>query len=389
MPQRRPVYLDHNSTTPLDPRVAAVMEEVAREYPGNPESAHGAGRRARARLEEARAALAAAIGAASEDVIFTSGGTESDNLAVFGAARALSPRGRHLVTSEIEHPAVREAFGVLESGGFVVSRLPVNRLGLVDPAALPGALRPDTIFASVMLANNETGAIQPVREIAATCREAGVTFHTDAVQALGKVPVDVGELGVDLLSAAAHKLYGPRGIGLLYRRPGIRLAPVLVGGRQEGGLRPGTVPVALAAGFARAIQIALEDLEDEGRRLRGLTEDLFARLAERIPGLGRNGPSRRRLPNTLNVTVPGAGGEAILIALDREGFQVATGSACATGAALPSHVLRAMGYTPAEVSSSIRLSLGRSTTETGLHDLAHALGEISARLRKVSGGDFP
>lgn len=379
-------YFDANATTPLDPRVAEEMTRVARDFPGNPSSAHGAGRAARAVLEDARERIAAHLEADPRGLVFTSGGTEANNLAILGAAQ-LAGSG-HVVTSAVEHPSVLRVVERLGREGFETTKLPVDGEGRTDPAALAAALRPDTFLATVMLANNETGTIHPVAALAAAARERGVPFHADAVQGVGKIPVSVRDLGVDLLSAGAHKLGGPRGVGLLWIRPGTRVGPILAGGRQEGGLRPGTVPVALAAGFAKALDLAVDEREERTTRLKRLRE----RLAEGILALGdvrRNSPRDGCLPNTLNVTVRGASGEALLIALDREGFCVATGSACASGSALPSHVLGAMGLDPREVTSSIRLSLHAGTEERDVDDLLAALAPIAARLRAVSGPREP
>lgn len=375
-------YLDANATAPLEPRVAEEISRVARDCPGNPSSAHGAGRAARAVLEDARERIAAHLDADPRGIVFTSGGTEANNLAIFGAARLAG--GGHIVTSAVEHPSVLRAVERLEADGFEVTKLPVDAEGRADPAALASALRPDTFLATVMLANNETGTILPVADLAAAARERDVPFHTDAVQGVGKIPVSVRDLGVDLLTAGSHKIGGPLGVGLLWVRPGTRVAPILAGGSQEGGLRPGTTPVALAAGFATALDLAMAGREERAARLGRLRE----RLAAGFLALGdvrRNSPRKRCLPNTLNVTVRGASGEALLIALDREGFRVATGSACASGSALPSHVLTAMGLGTGDVTSSLRLSLHAGTTEREVEDLLAVLPGIAARLREVSG----
>lgn len=377
----RPAYFDHNATSPLDPRVATVMERVYREVPGNPESAHSLGRQARRELEAARAGLAKGIGARPRQIIFTSGGTESDNLALWGAALAARGERRHLVVSAVEHPAVLDTARGLERTGYDVTYLPVDPQGLPSIEDLEATIGPDTFLVSIMLANNETGALLPVREMAAVVAERGIPFHTDAVQALGKIPVDVDDLGVDLLSAAAHKLGGPRGVGFLYRRDGTPLSPVTGGGTQEEGLRPGTPVTALAAGFARALEVAREEMDATATRLLALTGRLRAGLDERIPDISWNGPAEPRLPNTLNLTVHGAGGEPMLMGLDREGFCVSTGSACSTGAALPSSVLTAMGLDPDEVSSSLRLSLGPTNTEDEVEAFLEALPPLVARLR--------
>jgi len=380
----RTVYFDHNATAPLDPRVAAEMCRVYGEVPGNPESAHSLGREARQELEAARRTLAAGIGANAWDIVFTSGGTESDNLALWGTALALGHERRHLVVSAVEHPAILDTARGLEKSGYDVTWLPVDDDGIPRTEDLADAIGPDTFLVSVMLANNETGAILPVREMAAIAKERGVLFHTDAVQAVGKVPVDVDDLGVDLLSAAAHKLGGPRGVGLLYRRRGTPLRPVTGGGTQEDGLRPGTPVTALAVGFATALTVATDEMETTSAELRRLTERLRNGIEAAIDDIRWNGPSRHRLPNTLNLTVHGAGGEAMLMGLDRQGFCVSTGSACATGSALPSPVLTAMGLPPNDVSSSLRLSLGPTNTEAEVEAFLDTLPGLVAMLRGLS-----
>jgi cysteine desulfurase len=377
------VYFDANATTPIDPRVAAEMARVERETPGNPSSAHRAGRAARAGLEDARERIAARIGARPREIVFTSGGTESINLALRG--RALAAGAGRLVTTAVEHPATLRTAGALERLGFAVTRLPVDADGRPELAAFDAALGDDTFLASVMLANNETGTILPVAELAGAARARGVLFHTDAVQALGKIPVDVERLGVDLLSAGAHKIGGPRGIGFLYVRGGTRIEPVLTGGSQEHGLRPGTVPVSLAAGFAAALDLAAEEAETRTAALTALRDRLRTGIEEGVPGVEWNSPAPGGLPNTLNLTVRGVSGEALLIALDQEGICIATGSACASGSALPSHVLTAMGRSVRDVTSSIRISLFPGNTAREAERFLAVLPGIVARLRAVSG----
>jgi len=377
-------YFDHNATTPIHPRVADEISRVSLEFPGNPASPYAAGRAARKRLEEARELVAGLLGAETAEVIFTSGGTEADNLAVMGAFRAAGRTDGHLVTTKIEHPAVLGAAEILEIEGAGVTRLDVDREGLLTVADFEAALRPETVLVSIMLANNETGAILPIPEMAGLARERGIVFHTDAVQAIGKIPVRLDDLGVDLLAVAAHKFRGPRGIGALLVRTGVPVRPMLVGGHQEGGLRPGTAMVALAAGLGAALEIAVSDLDGKSRLLWERTGRLLAGLRESIDGIVLNGPESDRLPNTLNLTIPGVGGEALLIALDREGYAIATGSACATGSALPSHVLTAMGLPKEAVSSSIRVSLGATTTDEDVDRLLASLPAAVERLRAVS-----
>lgn len=379
------VYLDHNATTPLDPRVLEAMARAAADFPGNPESPHQAGREARSCLARAQRSIAAAIGAEPSEIIFTGGGTESCNLAVLGGSRARAPRGRHIVTTSVEHLAVLQSAKALEAEGFTVDRLPVDRDGIPDPDRFRAALREDTVLVSVMLANNETGTLLPVRDLAAIAAERKISFHTDAVQALGKIPVSVDDLGVDLLSGAAHKFYGPKSGGFLYVRRKTPLVPILHGGHQQDGLRPGTVDVPSAVGLATALELATDEMRDRTDHLDGLIRRLQAGLLA-IPGVTLNGPADGRLPGTLNVTVRNIAAEALVIALDREGFAVGTGSACATGAALPSHVLSAMGRTPREVTSSIRLSPGRGTGPADIARLLQVFPTIVERLAAISSG---
>jgi len=359
------------------------MCRVYADVPGNPESAHCYGREARWELSKARRTLAEGIGANDRDIILTSGGTESDNLALWGTALALGHERRHLVVSAIEHPAILNTARQLEKSGYDLTWLPVNDMGLPDPRDLEEAITSDTFLVSIMLANNETGAILPIRELAAIAGDRSVPFHTDAVQAVGKIPVDVDDLGVDLLSAAAHKLGGPRGVGLLYRRPGTPLRPITGGGIQEDGLRPGTPVTALAAGFASALSLAIEEMDERREHLTALTKRLRSGIEANIDRVRWNGPADGRLPNTLNLTIQGVGGEAMLMGLDREGYCVSTGSACATGSALPSPVLTAMGLSPEAVASSLRLSLGPTNTEAEVQGFLEALPVVVARVRGV------
>lgn len=381
-----PVYFDHNSTSPVDPRVLEEMERVVRETPGNPESAHAMGRAARFELEAARERLAGHLGARPEEIVFTSGGTESNNMVLWGTAIALGSRQRHLIISGVEHPAVFRTAEHIEETGYKVSRLPVDGEGIPNAADLEEVLSPETFLASVMLANNETGAILPVKELAPVATGRGVLFHTDAVQAIGKIPFRVDDLGVDLLTAAAHKVGGPRGIGLLFIRKDTPIKPIAGGGEQEFGMRPGTVSTALAAGFAKAVDLAVAEMEDRREHLLDLTNRLAEGIFESIRSVRRNGPEINRLPNTLNITVHGVAGESILMALDREGFCLSTGSACTTGSALPSHVLTAMGLSREEVTSSVRLSLGPQNTKEEVDRFLDLFPGIVKRLRAIARG---
>ena len=374
------VYLDHNATTPVDPRVVDAMLPFLREQYGNPSSLHWFGQRARAAVEEARASVAALVGAEPADVVFTASGSESDNMAVRGvAARAKEPR-RGVVVSAIEHHAVLNTAKGLREDGVPVAVVRAAASGLVDLDDLAAKVDSSTALVSLMLANNETGVVQPVAEAARLARERGALAHCDAVQAAGKVKVDVRALGVDLLTLSAHKLYGPKGIGCLVVRRGTPMAPLVRGGGQERNRRAGTENVAGIVGFGAAARLAAEGLEAETARVAALRDRLEARLLA-LPGAERNGDGPR-LPNTTNVSFAGAEAEGLLIALDLEGVAVSTGAACAAGAVEPSHVLRAMGFAPERVQSSLRLSLGRSTTQADVDRAADVIAAVLARLRK-------
>jgi cysteine desulfurase len=371
------IYLDHNATTRPNPAVVDALAWAAEQAWGNPSTLYHAGRAARAVLDAGRARVARLLGAPDPaQVIFTSGGTEADALALFGVLRGPGRGRRHLVTTMAEHKAVLRSSARLEAEGFAVTYLPVDGAGRVDPEDVRKALRPDTALVSVLLANNEVGTVNPVAEIAAACREAGVSVHTDAVQACGKIPVDVEALGVDLLSLSGHKLYGPRGIGALWVRPGTLLQPLLVGGTQERGLRAGTEPVALAHALGVAAELASSGLDADGTRIRALRDRLWVGLSEAVPGVRAHGDRKGGLPNTLNVSIPGREAEALVLALDDAGIAVGTGSACTTGDTRPSHVLLAMGVPPAEARASIRFSLGRENTTTEIDAVVEALAGI-------------
>ena len=379
----RQVYLDNSATTPVRPEVVAAMLPYLGEVAGNASSLHMFGQRAKRALEEARASVAAALGASPLEVYFTSGGTESDNQAIFGVAQALKDKGRHLITTRIEHHAVLHACQWLESQGYEVTYLPVDRQGVVDLTALREAIRPDTVLVSLMLANNEVGTVQPVQEAAAIAHERGTLLHTDAVQAVGKMPVDVNQLGVDLLSLTAHKFGGPKGVGALYVRRGTPITPLLRGGQQEGGLRPGTQNVAGVVALATALKLAVEELPSESRRLADLRDRLQAGIVERIGQVAINGHPERRLPNILNASFTGVEGESLLLALDVKGIAVSTGSACAAGSTEPSHVLRAMGLDPVLAQGSLRFSLGHATSREDVDYTLEALAEVVTTLRQV------
>ena len=378
----RPIYLDHHATTPLDPRVLDAMLPYFREDFGNASSAtHVYGWRAEAAVEDARERLAAAIGAADPaELVFTSGTTESDNLALLGVARAGRPRRDHVVTSAIEHPAVLDACDALEREGCRVTRLRVDGEGRVDLSQLAEVVDEHTALVSVGAANGEIGVLQPMREIAALCRARGVPLHSDAAQAVGKVPIDVAEQGIDLLSFCAHKLYGPKGVGALYvrgGRPRIRLEPILHGGGHEAGRRSGTLPVPLCVGFARAVELCVAECGEEAARQRGLRDGLWERLCAALPGLHRNGPAEPRLPGNLNVSFDGVRAEALLPALPE--LALSTGSACSSSSGKPSHVLTALGLPVERVRGALRIGLGRGTSADEIEIAAQRLvAEVSA-----------
>ena len=382
----RPIYLDHNATTPVDPRVIEAMLPAFTEHFGNPAShTHAYGWAAARLVERAREQIAAALGAHPDEVVFTSGATESNNLAIKGVAWSLAGRGRHLVTVATEHKAVLDPCRRLAGAGFEVTVLPVDRHGRVGPEQLAAALRPDTVLVSVMLANNETGTLQPLAAIAEACRAAGVLLHTDATQAVGKIPVDVGALGVDLLSLSGHKIYGPRGVGALIvrrRKPRLRLVPLFDGGGHEAGARSGTLNTPGIVGLARALELAAADLVEEGRRLAALRDRLHAGIVAGLDGVHENGHPTERLPNTLNLSFVGVDGNALLVGLTE--LAVSSGSACTSADPKPSHVLAALGVPPQLAAASLRFSLGRGNTGAEIDAAAAAVCRVVTGLRRGS-----
>ena len=381
-----PIYLDHQATTPCDPRVVEAMLPYFTQEFGNPASrTHGFGWRAEKAVERGREQIAELIGASARDVIFTSGATEANNLALCGAARALRERGDHLVTCRTEHRAVLDPCQALEKEGFRVTRLGVGPDGLLDLEELCAALSARTLIVSVMHANNEIGVIQPIEEIGALCRERGVLFHSDAAQSVGKLPVDVEAAGVDLLSLTAHKLYGPKGIGVLYvrrRNPRLRVVPILYGGGHERGLRSGTLPTPLCVGLGRACEIAGAEMSEESARLGALRDRLWGRLSEALEEVHLNGHPGRRLPGNLNVSFAGVEGEALLMGLPE--IAVSSGSACSSASRSPSHVLRALGLGEVRALSSVRFGIGRWNTEVEIDSAAGRVIEEVERLRELS-----
>lgn len=378
------IYFDHNATTPVRAEVLQAMLPFFRETFGNPSSVHRFGREAHQALEAARSQVAAAIRAQPEEIVFTGGGTEADNLALQGAAAASAKKGRHVITSRIEHHAVLRACQFLEKQGVAVTYLPVDREGRVSPEDVRKALREETVLISIMAANNETGVLQPIREIGALARERGVIFHTDAIQALGKVPVSVAEIPADLVSVSAHKIYGPKGVGALYIRKGTRVQPLLYGGHHEHGKRAGTENVAGIVGFGKACALAAAELGEEPARLARLRDRLHRAVVDKIEAVSLNGEGAERLPNTLNLSFAYVEGEAIVLGMDMQGVAVATGSACTSGTLEPSHVLTAMGVEAALAQGSIRFSLGRDNASEDVDFAVPALAEVVARLRAMS-----
>jgi cysteine desulfurase len=356
------IYADYNATTPLDPEVRTAMNEALDVSFGNPSSIHSAGQAARRLVDRARVQVAALLGAAPDEIIFTSGGTEADNLAVLGAAGAAPDERPGIVTCAIEHKAVLDPCAHLQQQGRMVTVLPVDRDGRVELAAVEASANANVGLFSIMLANNDTGTIQPVADIARVVQACGALVHTDAVQAAGKVPIDVKKLGVSLLSFSSHKIHGPKGAGALYVRYGARLAPLVHGGRQERTLRPGTENVPAIVGFGKACELARTRLDADARRVAGLRDHFEKQILARLHGTRINGGSER-LPNTSNIAFAGLDGEAITINLDMMGMAVSTGAACSSADKTPSHVLMAMGQTAAEARSSVRFSFGRESAD--------------------------
>jgi cysteine desulfurase len=374
----RHIYFDHNATTPVAPEVLEAVSLCLGQVYGNASSIHYFGQLAKQRLEAARRQVAALIGCAPTELVFTSGGTEANNIAVLGIARS-AVGAKHVVVSAIEHPAVLGPCAQLEREGVQVTRVRVGPSGIVDPADVRCAVRPETVLISIMHANNELGTIQPIGEIARIAHEAGVPLHVDGVQALGKIPVDVRELGADLYSMSAHKLYAPKGCGALYIRKGIKLAGIAFGGHHERDRRPGTENIPGIVGFGAAAELALNRFMDGA--LRDRLEDA---VLSRIPGTAVNGNQDSRTPNTTNIQFDAIDGEAMVIALDLRGFAVSTGSACSSGAITPSHVLTAIGLSADRARSSIRFSLGHSNTAEQVDQLVEALEASVAHLRRIS-----
>jgi cysteine desulfurase len=377
-------YFDHNATTPVSAAVLEVLVPALLEVHGNASSIHQEGQIAKQRLETGRRETAALLGCDPKELVFLSGGTEANNLAIFGIVRSHPGERKHVITTAIEHPAVLNPGRELERGGVEVTYVGVASDGVVDPAAIGRALRPETVLISVMHVNNELGTIQPVEEISRIAREAKVALHCDGVQAAGKIPVDVRALGVDLYSISGHKLYAPKGFGALYVRSGVPLRAIQFGGRHERERRPGTENVPGAVALGRAATAALADLPAESARIRALRDRLETGILARVPAAGVNGRGSPRVPNTTNIYFDGLEGEALVISLDLKGFSVSSGSACSSGAVEPSHVLLAIGLPRERARASLRFSLGRSNTAEQVDALIEAVTESAAQLRKLS-----
>lgn len=376
----RQIYLDHASTTPVRPEVVEAMAPYFTEHFGNPSSIYPLGQEASDAVAAARESLASLIGATPREIFFSSGGTESDNWALKGFARANATKGRHIITSAIEHHAVLHTCEALEREGFEVTYLPVDEHGLVSVEDFKAAIRPDTILASIMFANNEIGTIEPIRELAAAAHEANVVFHTDAVQAFGHEPIDVNELGIDMLSASSHKIYGPKGVGLLYVRRGVKLQNLLDGGQQERGRRGSTENVPGIVGFARAAELAVDELAPEHNRQLALRDHAIRRILAEIPSAKLNGSWESRLANNVNFSFEFIEGEGMLLQLAARGICVSSGSACTSGSLDPSHVLLAIGLPHEIAHGSLRMTLGRDTTR---EDVDFAVDSLKATLQNL------
>ena len=378
------IYFDHNATTPVLPEVAKFVQPFFSDFFGNPSSIHWAGREVRGYYEDARENVAGMIHAKPEEIVFTGCGSESDNHAIKGVAFSRKQRGNHIITTTIEHPAVLNTCRYLEKMGYNITYLPVDQDGLLEPEDVRKAIRRDTILISVMFANNETGNLLPIHEIGAIAHEHDIIFHSDMVQAMGKVDIDIGSLNIDLASFAGHKVYSPKGVGVLYVRKGLDLDNLIHGGHQEGGRRAGTENIIGAIAFGKACEIISHDMDGENKRVEGLRQKLLQGILERIDRVRFNGHPTCRLPNTLNLSFEFVEAESLLIALDLQGIAVSSGSACSSGSTEPSHVLLAMNIPAETCQSSIRLSLGRSNNEDDIGYTLSVLPEIVARFRAMS-----
>lgn len=378
------IYMDNAATTATRPEVLEAMLPYFTEHYGNPSSIHSVGRDARRAVEKARAQVAAALGAQPREIYFTAGGSESDNWAILCASRALAAKGKHIITSQIEHHAVLHTCQYMEKQGYEVTYLPVDENGLVSVEDVKNAIRPDTVLISIMAANNEIGTIEPIREIGKVAHEAGVLFHTDAVQAVGAVPIDVNDWNVDMLSLSGHKFHAPKGIGALYIRKGVKISNLIFGGAQERGLRAGTENLPGIVGLGAAIELAVTELPEYTRRLTALRDRLIDGILQNIPDVRLNGHRTQRLPGNVNVSVRYVEGEALLMRLDLAGVEASSGSACTSGSLDPSHVLLAIGLPHEIAHGSLRLSLGNDTTEADVDYVIEKLPGIVKDLREMS-----
>ncbi len=380
----RRIYLDYNATTPVDSDVLEAMSPYFAEDFGNASSIHSFGQKTRAAVERSRESVAALIGARPAEIVFTSGGTESDNMAIFGIVGAARGASKHIVTTTIEHPAVLNPCEDLEEQGVQVTYVPVGRDGLVNPSDIRRSLRPDTVLITIMHANNELGTVQALEEIGAIAAEADVYFHTDAVQSAGKILFNVKSLRVDLLSLSGHKLYAPKGVGALYIRSGTHIKPLLFGGHHQRDYRPGTENVAGIVGFGKAAEIARTLLGEEAKRIAALRDCLEKGILDNVPESRVNGSITERTPNTTNILIPYVEGEALIIALDLKGVACSTGAACSSGAITPSHVLTAIGLAPEDARASLRFSLGRPTTTEDIDYALSVIPGVVEHLRDLS-----
>lgn len=378
------IYLDNAATTRVRPEVAEAVLPAMTETYGNASSVHSFGREAKKAMEKARAQVAAAIGAKKEEIYFTAGGSEADNWAIKGAAHALRRKGLHIITTAIEHHAVLHTCQALEKEGFEVTYLPVDEYGLVTPEQVEAAIRPDTILVSVMAANNEIGTIEPIAEIGAVCRAHKVLFHTDAVQAVGHMPLDVAAMQIDMLSLSGHKFYAPKGVGALYIRTGVRIENLIEGGAQERNRRAGTENVPAIVGMGKAIELITAEMAEENARISGLRDRLIAGILDAIPESRLNGHPTKRLPGNVNVSIRYIEGEALLLSLDMAGIAASSGSACTSGSLDPSHVLLAIGLPHEIAHGSLRLTIGRDNTQDEIDRVLEELPKIVSRLRAMS-----
>ncbi len=378
------IYFDHSATTPVDKQVIEAVKKTLDDFWGNASSVHGYGREAKAKLEDARELIADSLGANPDEIYFTSGGTESDNLALFGLAEQFQGKKRHLITSAIEHHAVLDSAEYLKDNGWQVTFVKVDSNGMVDPAEVESAITDDTFLVSIHHVNNEIGTVQPITEIGAICRGKGVWFHTDAVQSYGKIPVNVNDMNIDLLSLSSHKIYGPKGIGALYVSRGVKIKSRTHGGGQEHKLRTGTENLPGIVGLAKAVQICQEEMSEEAERLTGFRDQLYAGLNKHIPDVKLNGHPDKRLPGILNLSFPNVEGESLLLSMDLQGIAVSTGSACSTGNLDPSHVLLAIGLDRELAQSTIRFSLGRVNDADDIARAIEIIPPIVERLRAMA-----